>query len=103
MHILKFEERNHRAWRETYQLPGVEVHASQFAVVRLGDVYIQRLALIDVRAAVGGHLENGLLGDLPHGLVEGLQVVRNDVDVLMRRHILFTIINVTAHSGINEH
>ena len=97
MHFPEIEEGNHCAWRETYQLPGVEVHASQFAVVRLGDVYIQRLALVDVRAAVGGHLENGLLGDLPHGLVEGFQVVRDGVDVLTRRQTSYSRLSTSLH------
>ena len=87
----------HCAWRETYKLPGVEVHAGQFAVVRLGDVYIQRLALVDVRAAVGGHLEYGLLGYLPHGLVESLQVVGDGVDVLMNRQPSYSRLSFSLH------
>lgn len=59
----------------TYQLPTIEVHAGQFAVVRLCDVDVQRLALIDVRAAICCHLEDGLLRDFPHCFVQPLQIV----------------------------
>ena len=58
------------------------MHAGQLAVVRLGDVDVERLALVDEGAAVGGHLEHRLLGDLPHRLIESLQVSRDTGDGL---------------------
>ena len=58
-----------------YQFPGVEVHARQLAVAWLRDVNVEGLALVDVRPAVSGHLQDSLLGDLPHTFVESLQIV----------------------------
>lgn len=60
-----------------YLLPPVEVHAGEFAVVGLCDVDVERLALIDESSSVCCHLEDSFLGDLPHCLIELLQVVRN--------------------------
>ena len=40
--------------------------------------------LINEGSSVGGHLENDLLWDLPDGLVEGLELVRQ-VQILRRR------------------
>ncbi len=69
----------------THLFPAVEVHAGQFAVVRLSDVDVQGLALVDEGAAVGGHLQHGLLGDFPHGFVQLLQIVWNLIDVLLKQ------------------
>lgn len=66
------------------QLPGVEVHRRDLAVVRLGDVHIQRLALVDEGRAVGGQLQDHLLRDFPHRLVQRLDVVRNPIEILWR-------------------
>ena len=68
--------------RQTNQFPAVEVHRSQFSIVGLGDVNIQRLALIDERAAIGRHLNDDPLRNLPHGLVQRLQIGRYSVNVL---------------------
>lgn len=66
----------------SHLFPAVEVHAGQFAIIGLCNVDVQGLALVDVGAAVGGHLENRLLGDFPHGFVELLQIVWDLADVL---------------------
>lgn len=67
---------------EPHLFPAVEVHAGQLAVVRLGYVDVQGLALVDEGAAVSGHLEYGFLGDLPHGFIQLLQILWDLVDVL---------------------
>lgn len=67
---------------QTHQLPAVEMHAGQFAIVWLGDVDVQGLALVDVGATISCHLEDGLLGDLPHCFVQLLQVVRDPLNIL---------------------
>lgn len=63
--------------------PAVEVHAGQLAVVRLSDVDVQGLALVDEGAAVGSHLEYGLLRDFPNGFVQLLDVIWNPINVLL--------------------
>ena len=45
-------------------------------------VHVEALALADVRAAVGSHIENLLLADLPDGLVDLLDVIGDAVDAL---------------------
>lgn len=57
-------------WDHTHQLPAVEVHAAEFAIVGLGDVNVQRLALVDVRATVCCHLQDSFLRDFPHGFIQ---------------------------------
>jgi hypothetical protein len=37
-------------------------------------VDVQRLALVDEGAAVGSHLEDGLLRNLPNGFVQRFQI-----------------------------
>lgn len=61
------------------------MHAGEFAVVGLGDVDVEGLALVDEGSSVRCHLQDGFLGDLPHRLVELLQVLRNLGDVLERK------------------
>ena len=58
------------------------MHAGQFAVVWLCDVDVERLTLVNVGAAVSGQLQDDLLRDLPHRLIQGLQVIRDPVYVL---------------------
>ena len=70
----------------TYLFPAIEVHAGQFAVVRLCDVDVQGLALVDVGTAIGGHLEYRLLGDFPHSLIQLLQIIWNSFDVLLKQN-----------------
>ena len=62
--------------------PAEEVHAGQFAVVWLSDVDVQGLALVDEGAAVGCHLQYGLLRDFPNCFIELLQVLWNFTDFL---------------------
>ena len=52
------------------------MHAGELAVVGLGDVHVERLALVDERTAVGRHLQDDLLRNLPDCLVESLEVGR---------------------------
>lgn len=59
----------------THLLPAVEVHASELSVVGLSDVDVERLALVYEGPAVSSHLQNSLLGDLPHSLIQLLQVI----------------------------
>lgn len=59
----------------THLLPAVEVHAGELAVVGLSDVDVERLALVYEGPAVSSHLQNSLLGDLPHSLIQLLQVI----------------------------
>lgn len=66
------------------ELPRVEVHGRELAVVGVGNVDVERLGLVDERATVGGHLEDHLLGDLPYGAVELLEVVWDVGDLLQR-------------------
>ena len=66
----------------TYQLPAIEVHAAQFAVVWLGNVNVEGLTLVDVGATICCHLQDSLLGDLPDGFVQLLQVVGDPFNVL---------------------
>ena len=66
----------------SYQLPAVEVHAAQLAVVWLSNVDVEGLTLVDEGSAVGRHLEHGLLGDLPHRLVQVFQVLRDPCNAL---------------------
>lgn len=63
-------------------LPAGEVHTGELAHGRLLQVDVEGLRLIDVGTAVGGHLQNVALGDLPDGLVQGLDVGGNVGDVL---------------------
>lgn len=73
----------------THQLPSVEMHAGQFAVVWLSDVDVEGLALINVSAAVCCHLEDGLLRDFPHGFVEILHVLRDLGNILLTSEGVF--------------
>lgn len=60
-----------------YLLPPIEMHAGQLAVVGFCNVNVERLALINESSSVCCHLEDSFLGDLPHRLIELLQVIRN--------------------------
>lgn len=48
---------------------------------------VEGLGLIDESAAISGHLDNGPLGDLPHGLVERFDVSRDVRNILDRAAI----------------
>ena len=58
------------------------MHAGEFAIVGFCDVYVERLALVNIGPSVGGHLDHSLLGDLPHGLVQILDVLRDIIHIL---------------------
>lgn len=53
------------------------MHGGTLSIGGVRQVQIQRLTLINERSAVRCHLEDGLLRDLPHRLVEVLDVLRN--------------------------
>lgn len=61
----------------TNLLPAVEVHTGEFAIVRLSNMDVQRLALVNESSSLGCHLENGFLRDFPDGFIKLLQVIRN--------------------------
>jgi len=63
-------------------LPAVEVHAGELGEVHVLHEDVEALALADVGPAVGAHVDDGLLADLPGGLVQLLQVLRDLRDVL---------------------
>eukprot|EP00955_Chlamydomonas_euryale_P118133 366520-Chlamydomonas_euryale.AAC.9 len=62
-------------------LPRVEVQRRELSKVGVGHEHVERLALVDVSAAVGRHVNEHALLDLPNRLVQRLEVVR-DVEVL---------------------
>ena len=64
-------------------LPCIEVQRGELAEVGVRHVHIERLRLVDERPAVGGHVHQGALLDLPHRLVQRLQALR---DVQRLRH-----------------
>lgn len=43
---------------------------------------VERLGLVDEGTSVGGEVDNGLLADLPDGLVDRLELGRNTGNVL---------------------
>ena len=63
-------------------VPRVKVHRRQFAVVGVLHVDVERLRLINKRAAVRRHVNQVLLTYLPHGPIQILDVLRNLVDAL---------------------
>ena len=63
-------------------LPAVKVHAGELTHSRGLDMDVERLALADEGATVGGHVEDLLLTDLPDGLVDLLEVVGDAFDAL---------------------
>ena len=55
-------------------------HAYMYMELRRADVgrfgeEVERLALVDVGAAVGGHVDERAHGDLPHGAIDELDIV----------------------------
>ena len=64
----------------TNLLPGVEVQRSELAEVGVGHEDVEGLALVDVGAAVGRHVDEVALLDLPHRLVQRLELL-GDVEV----------------------
>ena len=62
-------------------LPGVEVQRGELPEVDVAHVDVEGLALVNEGAAVGGHVHQAALLDLPHRLIQRLQV-RRDLQVL---------------------
>ena len=60
------------------------MHAGQLAKVGLCNVDIKRLALVNEGSSVCHHVDQSTLGDLPHRLVQLLQVLRNALDFLKK-------------------
>mmetsp|Transcript_19724 Transcript_19724/g.41632 ORF Transcript_19724/g.41632 Transcript_19724/m.41632 type:complete len:589 (-) Transcript_19724:922-2688(-) len=58
-------------------LPGVEVEGGHLPEVWIAHVDVEALALVDEGASVRRHVDEGPLLDLPHRLVDGLEVVGN--------------------------
>mmetsp|Transcript_108018 Transcript_108018/g.220529 ORF Transcript_108018/g.220529 Transcript_108018/m.220529 type:complete len:279 (+) Transcript_108018:406-1242(+) len=52
----------------------MEVHGRELGRCRIGHVDVQRLRLVDIRAAVRRHVQHDPLLDLPHGLVKLLDL-----------------------------
>ncbi len=61
------------------------MHAGQFAIIRLCDVDVQGLALVDKGATVSGHLEYSLLRDFPYSFIQLLQIIWNSFNVLLKQ------------------
>ncbi len=81
------------------QLPAVEVHGRQLPVVGLGDVDVERLALVDEGAPVCRHLKHALLRDFPHGLVESLHIVGNAFNGLEESPRVMGDVHTTASAS----
>jgi len=58
-------------------LPREKVHGGELGGGWGGHEDVEALALVNVRGPIGGHVDDGLLGHLPSGLVELLDVLRN--------------------------
>lgn len=61
------------------------MHGGELSIVRLSDVNVERLALINVGTAVSSHLQNALLRYFPHRLVQVFEILRNSLNVLKIR------------------
>lgn len=59
------------------------MHACQFGKVWLSNVDIERLALVDVCAPVCSHVDQCALRNLPHCLVQFLEVGGDLINVLV--------------------
>lgn len=53
------------------------MHRSELRDGRLGNVNIERLALVDKGASVHGHINDALLWNFPHGPIKVPYVFRN--------------------------
>eukprot|EP00754_Rhynchopus_humris_P001505 Rhum_TRINITY_DN10876_c0_g1::Rhum_TRINITY_DN10876_c0_g1_i1::g.40448::m.40448 len=88
-------------------LPGVEVHGRELRLGGGAQEQVQRLRLVDVDGASGGHVDQVLLLDLPDGAVERLDVVGDAGDLLhaavvrddlvARRLVPQTLLDQVAH------
>lgn len=68
-----------------YQLPAIEVHAGQFAIVGFSYVDVEGLALVNIGSSICSHLYDSLLRDLPHRLIQLLQVIWYCGNVLQKK------------------
>ena len=62
--------------------PGIEMEGCEFSKVRLVHVYVEALALVNECSSISSHVHNSPLLDLPHSPVNGLQVIRNAINLL---------------------
>lgn len=60
------------------------MHRSKLAEIGFSNVNVQRLALVDESASIGGHFNNDPLRDFPNGLVQPLHFSRYGRNVLNR-------------------
>ncbi len=58
------------------------MHAGQLAEVRLSNVDVEGLALVNVGSSVRCHVNQCALGNLPYSLVKLLQVLRDALNFL---------------------
>ena len=58
-------------------LPPIEVQGCELPKVGIAHVHVERLALVNIGPAVGRHVHQHPLFNLPHCLVQRLQTVRN--------------------------
>ena len=65
-------------------LPSIKVHRGELGRSRLSNVDIETLALANIRRAIGRHVENGTLRNLPNSLVYVANVLWDFVHVLNR-------------------
>lgn len=82
----------------TNLFPSVEMHAGDFAKLRVRHVDVETLALVDKSAAIRRQVNNLLLWDLPRGLVQLLYVLRYSRHILKPRQRL----NWRSPSGRQE-
>lgn len=71
-------------------LPGIEVEGCELAKVGVRHVHIEGLALINEGSTVSCHVHQDTLLDLPHSLIQRLQIVWN---VKILRHISLTFLH----------
>lgn len=83
----------------SYQLPGKEVHGGEFSIVRLSNVHIERLALINVGSTISSHLENALLRNFPNGPIQVLEILRKTVDILQIIQIIRMLLDVVNYKA----
>src|SRR5690606_27010650 len=73
-------------------LPGIQIHRAKLADGRRFDEQVARLTLVDVRAAVGSHVDQRALRQLPAGAIELADVLGDLLDVLDRAFAAFDLI-----------
>ena len=58
------------------------MHRREFVHIRLGNMNVQRLRLIDERTSIRCHVDDGFLRNFPDRFVQSFDVIGNAVDVL---------------------